>query len=139
MRKKERGLSLKQKRWIKNFTDPQSPTFGNESASALASGYRNTISGRENVRKPHIKKKIDEILSKQGYSDDKMFERLIGIIENYDASSKDRTNAIQALRLLWELKGSFPSKKIEEKVEHIGLESKDMLELKKLISAKSVN
>ena len=129
MKKGER-LTLKQRRFIKLYTDPNSPTFGNQSKSALAAGYKNEVAGKQNVHKENIKEEINRILEKQGFTDEMMFKRLIGIIKDYDESSKDRTNALQGLRLLWELKDSFPSKKIEEKIE--GLESIDRKALEEL-------
>jgi len=132
-----KGLTLKQRRFIKYYTDPNSETFGNQSKSALKAGYKQWISGNENLKKPKVKNEIEQILDKMGVTDEMLFDRLISIIKDYDSNTKDRTNAIQALRLLWELKGSFPAKKVEEKLEvedGLGeLTRKDIEDLKKTL------
>jgi len=132
-----KGLTLKQRRFIKYYTDPNSETFGNQSKSALKAGYKQWISGNENLKKPKVKNEIEQILDKMGVTDEMLFDRLISIIKDYDSNTKDRTNAIQALRLLWELKGSFPAKKVKEELEvkdGLGeLTRKDIEDLKKTL------
>jgi len=132
-----KGLTLKQRRFIKYYTDPNSETFGNQSKSALKAGYKQWISGNENLKKPKVKDEIERILNKLGVTDEMLFNRLISIIKDYDENTKDRTNALQAMRLLWELKGSFPAKKVEEKLEVednlSALTRKDIEDLKKTL------
>ena len=131
---KERKLTLKQARLIENYTNPDSPTFGNKTKSGLRAGYKNERTGRSELLKSKLKEKVEMILDKMGYTDKKLLKRLSDITFNYNATAKDRTNALQGLRLLFELTDTFPSKKEEVKVEEVGsLNEKDIQELKEIL------
>lgn len=73
--KKPRRLTLKQRSFIANYTDPQSPTFGNGTRSVIAVTGRdgNEISARsqasEYLANPHIRSEIEQRIEEAGIED----------------------------------------------------------------------
>ena len=131
--RKSQELTLKQRRFIENYTNPDSPTFGNQSKSGLAAGYTDERLGRKNAHIPKIRKKIEEILEKKGFGTDQILDRIVEVA-NVKDSAKDRTNVLQACRMLLELQDKFPSKKVENKIESVGnVDAKDVAELKGIL------
>jgi len=127
-----KGLTLRQRKFVKGISEGKSPR-----RAAIDAGYKSYGYEWDLLHNATIRNKVEQILEKLGVTDEMLFDRLISIIKDYDSNTKDRTNAIQALRLLWELKGSFPAKKVEEKLEvenGLGeLTRKDIEDLKKTL------
>jgi len=127
-----KGLTLRQRKFIKGISEGKNPH-----RAAIDAGYKSYGYEWDLLKNAKIQNAIEKILDKLGVTDEMLLDRLISIIKDYDASTKDRTNALQGLRLLWELKGSFPAKKVEEKLEvedGLGeLTRKDIEDLKKTL------
>jgi len=127
-----KGLTLRQKKFIKGIAEGKNPH-----RAAIDAGYKSYGYEWDLLKNAKVQNEIERILEKMGVTDEMLLNRLISIIKDYDENTKDRTNALQALRLLWELKGSFPAKKVEEKLEVEdglgGLTRKDIEDLKKTL------
>ena len=130
---KKRKLTIKQRRLIKNYTDPESPSFGNKTKSGLRAGYKNERTGRSELLKPKLKEEIEMILERKNFGTNQILDKIIEVAK-VSESAKDRTNVLQACRMLLELSDRFPSKKEEVKVEEVGnISSKDIQELKEIM------
>lgn len=130
-RKTSRELSLKQREFIANYTDPTKDTFGNATRSAIAAGYSEKTAyhtGYENLRKPQIQNEMIAILDRAGVTREKSADVLAQAMdaetvkmhsvgnEVHVEKLPDYANQLRAVELAGRLRGDFPTNRTIERL-----------------------
>ncbi len=78
-RKISRKLNLRQRKFIADFTNPQSPAFGNQTKAAELAGYSTLApgqSGHQVLKNIEVRREIERVLDEAGATQKKMAEVL---------------------------------------------------------------
>ncbi len=138
-RKISKRLNLRQRRFIAEFTNPESEAFGNATKSAVASGYspqRAMQTGHDLVRNREVEREIDRVMDELGATVQHGITRLkegmdakeVKVFHTKDGEiiySKPLV-ALQERRLateqMFRLRGLFPTSHIIDRRELINLQ-----------------
>ena len=137
--KRKRKLNPRQKRFVKAYTDPKSPTFSNGSKSAVAVGYAETR-GKETasrlVTSGNVSNEIQRVLDAAGATEEKACARLnegldakttrVGFVLGEAVYSKPlvdnqerRLTAVEVLKL----RGRYPTNRTVERLELLRIQN----------------
>ena len=140
-RKISRKLNLRQRRFIAEFTNPESKGFGNQTKAAELAGYsqeRARITGSELVTNRNIRSEIERIMDEAGVTREKVAEVLKGGLEAgitrvfcqdghviYSDPLIDHPTRVRTAEIVSKLRGDFPATKTTVDVqglENLGIE-----------------
>ena len=137
-RKISRKLNFRQRRFIAEFTNPQSEAFGNQTKAAKLAGYsprRARITGSELVANRNIQREIERIMDEVGITGKMLAQVLRGGLQAkitrvfcpkdgelvYSEPLEDHPTQLRAAEIGFKLRGDFPATKAT--VEFQGLEN----------------
>ncbi len=128
------GLSPKHRRVIRNYIDPNSPTEGNATQSAIAAGY-SPISARDTgskiLQRPDTEKELNRIFDAAGLTTQKLAKRVRQAVDATEARPflhqatgnvvyakkiAAHDTRLKAIRLAAELRGDFAPKEVDVRV-----------------------
>ncbi len=133
-RKISRKLRPKQRRFIAQYADPTSPTFGNGTQSAIAAGYSQRSAAEtayEILRNPKVVREIEHILDQAGATREKsakvIKEALDATVTRvfcpgegelvYAKPLVDHQTRLKAAEMNHKLRGDFPTTEVIERRE----------------------
>ncbi len=135
-RKISRKLNLRQRRFIAEFTNPQSLAFGNQTKAAEAAGYspaRARQTGHRLATKGDIRTEIERIMDEAGVTRKMVAQVLRGGLEAgitrvfcqdgeviYSESLIDHPTRLRAAEIASKLRGDFPATKTTVDVQGLG-------------------
>ncbi len=136
-RKISRKLNLRQRRFIAEFTNPQSKGFGNQTKAAELAGYsqeRARITGSELVTNRNVRSEIERIMDEAGVTRKKVARRLnegldakitkvfcpTGGAVVYSKGLVDNQTRMRAVEIAFKLRGDFPATKTTVDVQGLG-------------------
>ena len=141
MTKKKRKLNPRQRRFIKAYTDPKSPTFSNGTKTAVAVGYSKTSAQQiasENLSKPMIQSEMTSVMDAAGATreqagrvvhegmdacETKVFlNKKTGRLV-YSQLLVDHGNRLRAAELRARLVGDMPTNRTIERIESLRIQS----------------
>lgn len=131
MYKKKRKLTLKQKIFVKEYLKTK-----NVSLATKKAGYACTASGFENLQNPILKKKIEQILEKNGVSDEKIAKTINDglkakqlINDPYQKKMikyKDHANRARFVDIACKLKGHLKPQSVDITVNQLTIEEREV-------------
>ena len=141
-RKISRKLNLRQRRFVAEFTNPQSEAFGNQTKAAKLAGYsqeRARITGSELVTNRNIQREIERIMDEAGVTGKMLTQVLRGGLKAritrvfcptggtlmYSRSLADHQTRLRAVEIAFKLRGDFPPTKATvdfQGLENLGIE-----------------
>ena len=136
-RKISRKLNLRQRRFIAEFTNPQSPAFGNQTKAAEAAGYsprRAKQAGHEAVTNRDVRSEIERIMDEAGITGKMLAQVLRGGLQAkitrvfcpkdgelvYSEPLEDHPTQLRAAEIGFKLRGDFPATKTTVDVQGLG-------------------
>ena len=139
MTKKKRKLNPRQRRFIKAYTDPKSPTFSNGTKTAEAVGYTNTRldqAAHQVVKNSEVSNEIQRVLDAAGATEERCAEVLRAGLEAKDTKvfcqdgqvvysdalidfAERRLTAAEVLKL----RGRYPTNRTVERLELLRIQS----------------
>ena len=136
-RKISRKLNLRQRRFIAEFTNPQSPAFGNQTKAAEAAGYsprRAKQAGHEAVTNRDVRSEIERIMDEAGITGKMLAQVLRGGLQAkitrvfcpkdgelvYSEPLEDHPTRLRAAEIGFKLRGDFPATKTTVDVQGLG-------------------
>lgn len=136
--KKEQNLTIKQQLFAKEYVKNK----GNGTKAALAvydtdDDVTAATIASENIRKPQLRKYIDQQLEAAGLSDTYAFQTMQRAIDAGVGEKATNADAIRGLVELFKLKGYYPNKKktVEKKSLTFNLSAKDDSEVSEQFDA----
>ena len=140
-RKISRKLNLRQRRFIAEFTNPQSEGFGNQTKAAKLAGYsqeRARITGSELVTNRNVRSEIERIMDEAGATRKKVAQVLHEGLEAaitrvfcqegeviYSDPLIDHPTRVRTAEIVSKLRGDFPATKATvdfQGLENLGIE-----------------
>lgn len=129
-RKISKKLNLRQRRFIAEFTNPESPAFGNQTKAAIAAGYsprRAKQTGHETVTNRDVRTEIERILDEVGITGKMVAEVLRGGLKAkttrvfcptggtvvYSKDLVDHPTRLRAAEIAFKLRGDYPATKLD--------------------------
>jgi len=136
-RKISRKLNLRQRRFIAEFTNPESAGFGNQTKAAELAGYSKLApsqSGHQILRNIEVRSEIERIMDEAGATRKKVAQVLRGGLQAkitrvfcppggevvYSKASVDHPTRLRAAELASKLRGDFPATKTTVDVQGLG-------------------
>ena len=137
-RKISRKLNLRQRRFIAEFTNPQSEAFGNQTKAAKLAGYSELApgqAGHQVVKNSDVRSEIERIMDEAGVTGKMLTQVLRGGLKAritrvfcptggklvYSRSLADHQTRLRAAEVAFKLRGYFPATKTTVDVQ--GLEN----------------
>jgi hypothetical protein len=141
-RKISKKLNLRQRRFVAEFTNPQSEAFGNQTKAAKLAGYsqeRARITGSELVTNRNIQREIERIMDEAGVTGKMLAQVLRGGLKAkvtrvfcpqggtvvYSKSLVDHPTRLRAAEIGFKLRGDFPATKTTvdlQGLENLGID-----------------
>ena len=139
MTKKKRKLNPRQRRFIKAYTDPKKPTFGNGTKAAEAAGYMETRApgtGSRLVNNGEVSHEIRRVLDAVGATEEKACARLnegldaktirVGFVLGEAVYSRplvdNQERRLTAVEIL-KLRGRYPTNRTVERLELLRIQN----------------
>ena len=135
-RKISRKLNLRQRRFVAEFTNPNSPAFGNQTKAAELAGYsprRAKQAGHETVTNRDVRSEIERIMDEAGVTRKMVAQVLKGGLEAgitrvfcqegeviYSEPLIDHPTRLRAAEIASKLRGDFPATKTTVDVQGLG-------------------
>ncbi len=136
-RKISKKLNLRQRRFIAEFTNPQSEAFGNQTKAAELAGYspaRARQTGHRLATKGDIRTEIERCMDEAGVTRKKVARRLnegldakitkvfcpTGGAVVYSKRLVDNQTRMRAVEIAFKLRGDFPATKTTVDVQGLG-------------------
>ena len=136
-RKISRKLNLRQRHFVAEFTNPQSPAFGNQTKAAEAAGYsprRAKQAGHEAVTNRDVRSEIERIMDEAGVTRKMVAQVLRGGLNAkitrvfcptggtlvYSKGMVDHPTRLRAAEIAFKLRGDFPATKTTVDVQGLG-------------------
>ena len=139
MTKKKRKLNPRQRRFVKAYTDPKSPTFSNGTKTAQAVGYTNTRldqAAHQVVKSSEVSNEIQRVLDAAGATEERCAEVLNAGLEAKDTKvfcedgevvysdalidyAERRLTAAEVLKL----RGRYPTNRTVERLELLRIQN----------------
>ena len=132
-RKISRKLNLRQRRFIAEFTNPESAGFGNQTKAAELAGYSKLApsqSGHQILRNIEVRSEIERIMDEAGATRKKVAQVLRKCLEAkitrvfcpkdgelvYSEPLEDHPTQVRAAEVVGKLRGDFPTTHEQERV-----------------------
>ena len=131
-RKISKRLNPRQRRFVAEFTNPESKAFGNATKSAEASGYslrRAMQTGHDLVRNREIEREIDRALDEVGATREKVAQVLHNGLEAkttrvfcqdgkviYSEPLEDHPTQVRAAEVVGKMRGDFPTNREQDRI-----------------------
>ncbi len=136
-RKISRKLNLRQRRFIAEFTNPQSSAFGNQTKAAKLAGYSEVApgqSGHQVLKNIEVRSEIERIMDEAGVTGKMLTQVLRGGLQAkitkvfcpkdgelvYSEPLEDHPTQLRAAEIGFKLRGDFPATKTTLDVQGLG-------------------
>jgi len=132
-RKISRKLNLRQRRFVAEFTNPESEAFGNQTKAAKLAGYSELApgqSGHQVLKNIEVRREIERVLDEAGATQKKMAEVLKSGLEAktirvfcpkdgklvYSKPLEDHPTQVRAAEVVGRLRGDFQTPQEQERI-----------------------
>ncbi len=136
-RKISRKLTLRQRRFVAEFTNPKSEGFGNQTKAAIAAGYSKEHAGNQAYRltkNDDVRSEIERIMDEAGVTRKMVAQVLRGGLQAkitrvfcptggalvYSKGMVDHQTRVRTAELVSKLRGDFPATKTTLDVQGLG-------------------
>ena len=143
-RKISRKLNPKQRRFVAEFTNPQSEAFGNQTRAAKLAGYslaRAKQAGHEVVTNRDVRREIDRILDEAGATRKKVAKVLYNGMKAtitrvfcpkdgelvYSEPLQDHPTQVRAAEVVGKMRGDFPTMHEQERTALLQIQQNILL------------
>ena len=132
-RKISRKLNLRQRRFVAEFTNPESEGFGNQTKAAKLAGYSELApgqAGHQLVKNTEVQREIERVMEAEGLTREKVVQALRNGLEAkqtkvfcndgeliYSEPLEDHPTQVRAAEVAGKLRGDFPAHKTIERME----------------------
>ncbi|MEE8606006.1 MAG: terminase small subunit [Nitrospiraceae bacterium] len=143
-RKISKRLNPRQRRFVAEFTNPESEAFGNQTKAAKLAGYSELSpgqAGHQLVKNTEVRREIERVLDEAGATQKKMAEVLKSGLEAktirvfcpkdgklvYSKPLEDYPTQVRAAEVVGKLRGDFPTTHEQERVALLQIQQNILL------------